>query len=417
MTPPSKRCGPLPAALLLALLFPPAHALPSIPGIVIENPDWAIIMTPEGYSDVAIDRRAGFVGREYLSGEWAAAIHYTGGADPEGPIWLREVWGFPCWTSNSNFTVSQPIEAFAANGDGFTRFDSIVANGDVEITMTYEMLDAGSGIAQGEAPASAASGGHSISGRYVFRHHYSVRNVSGETLSNVRFYQFLHGLNSGSSVYDDRNYGGTMAEYRFDNTQKGGSRSIQSITGEIFEHDDTVCMHAMQAPSAHECGYYGIQGIDSHELGKPGTGVHLSVEAGSLDGRDSFDPPEEGWVSGAMCFDFPNLAPGASHEISLLLSIVSESTGTGDFPEVRILDTHLDGSTLVIDFQEASGAAVDGFILHQSKQLPAPFPDGWPSPGLPYLIDVPSPGVNRFEIPVDTDLNPACFFIIAPVVQ
>ncbi|MGB6221014.1 hypothetical protein, partial [Haloferula sp.] len=69
------------SAVVVLVLSPlRMDAQPSVPGVGIVNLNWAIIMTPEGYSDVAVDNRPGFEGREYLSREWAAAVFYTGGA-------------------------------------------------------------------------------------------------------------------------------------------------------------------------------------------------------------------------------------------------------------------------------------------------------------------------------------------------
>lgn len=412
---------PLPAALALAALLPaavsPLTALPSIPGVLIGNPEWGIIMTPEGYSDVALDQRPGFVGREYLSGEWAAAIHYTGGSNPAGPIWFRSVWGFPCWTSNSNFSVVEAIVNLGPNGGSFDRYRSIITNGDVEITMHYEMIDTVGGIEQGLSPASAGSGSSLTSSRYVLRHSYSVKNVSGGPLGNVRFFQFLHGLNSGTSVWDDRVYPGAMSDYRYDNTQQGASRSINNDTGEIFDHFDTVCMHAMQMPSDYECGYYGIEGIDDHEEGKPSEGTHLSVEADNLDETDSFDPPEGRWVSGAMAFDFPALAADSSHEMDVLLSIRSDSGGTGEFPAVEVVDAKLDGAQFLIDFRDANQTSIDGFLLYMSEDLSGSFPDGWTFVSLPAQVNVPEPGLFRFAVPVDTANDPDRFFVISPFIE
>jgi len=398
----------------------PVWALPSIPGVAIENPDWAILMTPEGYSDVALDRREGFVGREYLSGEWGAAIHYAGGASPSGPIWLRGQWGFPCWTTNSNFSVLDPIgfDAPAQNGDGFARLVSRIGNGDVEITIRYEMIDTVTGIAQGEVPASDGGGGSSVtSNRYVLRQTYEVENVSGGPLSGVEMYQFLHGLESGTSVYDDRAYGGAMSAYRHDNTQRGTSRSFKSTTDEIFSHDDIVAMHAMAVPTAIECGYYGVEGVDDHIDGKPSVGVHLSVEAGSLNGVDDFDPPDERWVSGAMCFALPNLADGASASLSVLLSIRSESTLVAPAPSIEVLAVERDEDELVLDFQETTAAPLDGFVLWRSADPGAAFPEMWQQLAIPRFVDVPFVGANRFRIPIDPGVRPRDFFVVQGVVE
>ncbi|WP_193213756.1 hypothetical protein [Luteolibacter marinus] len=405
--------------LPLQLLPVPSDALPSVPGVGIVNPEWTIVMTPEGYSDVAIDQRPGFEGREYLSGEWAAALSYTGGGNPAGPVWFREVWGYPCWTTNSNFIVLDEIGVDNPPTNGqFIRLVSRISNGDVEVTIHYEMVDSVTGIDQGDVPAgNGPPGGSTTSGRYLLRQTYVVENVSGGPLTDVRFFQFLRGLKCGVSLYDDRPYTGAMAAYRYDNTQKGNSRSFHNLTGEVFSHHDIICMHAMDPPAAFECGYYGILGVDDHVVGKPSAGVHLSVEADALDGTDFFDPPQGRWVSGAMAFDFPDLADGASHELSVLLSIRSESTFEASPPEIEILGLEIDGPEYVIDFTEKTGVAVDGYVIWSSKDLQGNFPDDWTQLVVPRYLNVPVPGASRFRVPIDPGVNPRCFFVIQAVVE
>ena len=149
--------------LLSLILTTPTYADPSAPGVSIDHPDskWRILMTPEGYSDVAFDKRAGFIDREYLSGEWGAAIHYTGGSNPTEAIWFRKVFAFPCWETNSNFAVTQEMtfDTPAQNDDGANRLFSKIANSDVEITIRYEMIKTTSGIAQGTERNSSGGAG------------------------------------------------------------------------------------------------------------------------------------------------------------------------------------------------------------------------------------------------------------------
>jgi hypothetical protein len=257
------------------------------------------------------------------------------------------------------------------------------------------------------------------SDRYVLVQTYSVKNISSGALEGVRFYHFLHGLKSGVSIYDDRDYGGAMGSYRYDNTQKGTSSSFNSITGEIVSHADTVCMHAMDLPSAFECGYYGKEPIDDHIDGKPRIGTHLSIEADSLSNLDFFEPeaPAKRWVSGAMCFDFPNLAAGAIHEISILLSIRSESAFVAAAPEIKVLNAGIEGSEFVLDFEVMTDAPIDGFLLRSSKDMKGDFPEDWPQLVIPYAIDLPHPGANRFRIPIDPGANPRYFFRIQPFLE
>jgi hypothetical protein len=256
-----------------------------------------------------------------------------------------------------------------------------------------------------------------LSDRYVLMQSYSVKNISGGPLGKVRFYHFLHGLKTGISLYDNRPYPGKLSEYRYDNTQRGTSLAFNRITDEIFSLEDTVCMHAMDVPAEIECDYYGKEGVDSHEEGKPSVGAHLSVEANDLNDVDFFDPPEQRWVSGAMCFDFPDLAMGESHDITVLLSIRSVATFAAPAPNVRILDARIEGTDYIIEFEETTGAPVDGFLLRTSKDMSGSFPMDWPSLPIPRFIDVPYPGASRYTIPIDLDTNPSCFFVVQPFLE
>ena len=82
----------------LVLLAPPSSRGQLVSsGYPVSNPEWEILMTDWGYADLALDLRPGFVGREYLSGEWAAAVHYVGGQNPTNAIWFQPQWFFPDW--------------------------------------------------------------------------------------------------------------------------------------------------------------------------------------------------------------------------------------------------------------------------------------------------------------------------------
>ncbi len=284
----------------------------------IFNPDWSITLTDYGYADLLFDQRPGFVGREYLSGEWAAAYNYSVGGKSKGTIWLPTEFIAPNWTTNSDFKVVAPMAGTGKfNPSGFEKFTSTVANADLGVRMTYEFEDTLTGIEQGDAPAKAGGPGVSeTSDRYVLRQTYELLNLTPEPLTDLHGFQFLHGLQSTRAVYDDRPYGGPLGAYHYDVTERG-----VSFDG-VYLHNDVLSMHSSKLPSAREVGRYGIEGIDSHLTGKPSVGVHLSVEADALSGLDLFDmatPPR--WVSGAMRWTLPDLAPGEFHTYDVLLSI------------------------------------------------------------------------------------------------
>src|SRR5512141_887838 len=110
------------ASPLLALLAAMLATLPvngSAQGwLTLANPHWNITLTDAGYSDFLLDNTPGFEGREYLSGEWGAAVGYQleGGA-LVSPLWLEKNFSFPDWVTDSNFGVKSPITQTGLNAD------------------------------------------------------------------------------------------------------------------------------------------------------------------------------------------------------------------------------------------------------------------------------------------------------------
>jgi len=406
------------AVILTAVLWPAvARAqLPSTGGHPVSNPEWQILPTDWGYADLAFDLRPGFSGREYLSGEWAAAVHYTGGQNPTNAIWFQPQWFFPDWVSDSNFGVQTNfISTGTVNANGFTIYRSTITNKDLRVTMTYEMLDSTNGIPQGMTPKSAGgASSNTLSSRYIFRQTYRVTNISGSTLNNLKFYQFLHGLQTAVSVYDDRLYAGAMSNYQYDNTQWGQSYSFNSTNGQIFLHKDTIAFHSKVLPSAYEVGYYGKQGVDDHIIGKPSVGVHWSVETNALHNTDYFVPSELRWVSGAQCITNGTLGPGASFTNEFLLTVKSTSSFAYSGANVVVRGVSRSGTNMNIDFQETVGAPV-GFLLLKSTNLTSAMTN-WETLPLPYYIDFPQAGWNRFEVPVDKK-EPRAFFRIQSLIE
>src|SRR5512139_1363479 len=95
--------------VLAALIFVPRLAIAQN-WATLANPSWNITLTDFGYSDFLLDNTPGFEGREYLSGEWAAAVGYqvAGGAKVM-PQWLERNFIFPDWVTDSTFAVVTPI--------------------------------------------------------------------------------------------------------------------------------------------------------------------------------------------------------------------------------------------------------------------------------------------------------------------
>lgn len=279
--------------------------------VLMQSPNWEIVVSNYGYSDYLGDLTPGFEGREYLSGEWAGAISYQGTA----PTWLEPNFIFPDWTTNSNFTVLQPMTLGSPNSYGLPTAASVISNGALRITQNLEIVDTVTGMAMGNAAASSPSGNSLQSNRYVLMHSYTFENTSNATMQDFQFFQFLHGLTAESGVYDNRDYGGAMGNYRYDITQGGNS---DAGAGQF----DYIGFHSSAAPTAFEVGRYGVVGTDDHGLGKPSVGTHLSVESNSLTNVDHFAPSEL-WVGGAQRFDLGTLNPNQSKTFAVALSILT----------------------------------------------------------------------------------------------
>ena len=340
----------------------------------IANADWGIFITDYGYAETMVDlRQVGdldFRGREYLSGEWANAVAYTKSSVVQGPLWLEPDFLFPDWSTNSNFSVTSAIAMVGTNASGQAIYESVISNGDLEITIRSEMLDTNTsqGIQQGMTAASeSAVEPSSVSSQYVLQQTLTVKNISAVTLTDIKLFQMLHGLFALAAVYDDRVYSGFYesagplgldASHHYDTTVMGDDDEFSSFVNPSsclpvpislnvpepqVSHLDILTLHTAVQPAAYENGYYGDQGIgDNHVFGKPSTGVHLSIESGSLNNVDFFDPGDDDyppytgqtptfgethvgdvWVAGAQQHNLGSLAVGQSIAMDYLLSVRS----------------------------------------------------------------------------------------------
>lgn len=318
-------------------------------GITLANPHWNITLTEFGYSDFLLDNTPGLEGREYLCGEWGAAVAYqVEGRAAVPPQWLEPQFLYPDWLTGSSFHVVAGFPATpTVNAAGLPIVESVIANGDLEITLRFEMLDTIVGTPMGLTPSSTAGAGAAIaSSRYVLKQTATIRNLSGATVSNLQFFQFLHGLQSQRGVYDDRAHPGTLGEFQHDTTLAGVDAWASGPGSSAAGLEDYIGFHASVAPTAFEVGYYGIEGngLDDHWSGKPTDGVHLSVEQNwqtppfsTREGTDNFAPPQR-WIAGAQRWALGvagttplTLPAGQSVSLDVLLSV---RTGTRVTPSV-----------------------------------------------------------------------------------
>ena len=316
-------------AAMAALLLTPLAALAQGP-LTLANPHWNITLTDYGYSDFLLDNTPGFEGREYLSGEWGAAVGYQVAGGPNVTAqWLEPNFLYPDWPTNSTFSVVTPLSTPTLNADGLPVAQSVIANDHLQVTQRFEMLDTVTGTPMGTTPASAAGAGTALPGnRYVLKHTYTIKNIAGAAISNVNLFQLLHGVQSQRGLYDNRLYPGPLGNFCYDTTLAGVS--ADGLGGGL---EDFLTFQATAAPTALEIGYYGIEGngVDNHSIGKPTDGVHRSIEENWLtapydtrQGTDSFAPPQR-WVSGAQRWALGNLADGQSVSFEVVLSILTGS--------------------------------------------------------------------------------------------
>lgn len=319
-----------------------AGSAPAQTWVTLANPNWNITLTDYGYSDFLLDNTPGFEGREYLSGEWGAAVGYqvVGGTNVPAE-WLEPHFIFPDWTTSSRFSIVTPIGTTGVNADGLPIAQSVIANPHLEVTQRFEMLDTVLGTPMGITPASSTGAVAFLhSNRYVMKQTYTIKNISGTSLTNVHLFQFLHGLNSQRGLFDNRAHAGPLSAFRYDTTMAGVDPWSIGVGSSSAGLEDFIGFHASTAPDAREIGHYGIEGngVDAHSSGKPSDGVHLSIEDNwqtapysSRQGTDNFAPAQR-WIGGAQRWTLGSLAANQSVSFDVLLTIRTGTrvdTGTG----------------------------------------------------------------------------------------
>lgn len=302
-------------------------------------PDWQILLSSYGYADLLLDWTPGLMGREYLSGEWGAAVSYELSDSGSVPaVWLEPYFEYPDWETNSDFEI---ITEFNYIDEDDTRAYSVIANDHLEIRQDYTIVDTLFGIPIGLTPASQTEPDNYMhSNRYVLQHTYTIKNVSGETITDLNLYQLLHGLESQYAVYDDRQYPGPFSEYRYSTVQIGSSEFFDfewddwdSWDNDMFTLlEDYIVMASDIEPASFENSHYGIESIDSHSVGKPSVGAHISIENGILNNQDYF-APDELWIGSAMQWDLGALNSQQEVSLTLLLTILTGTVVTNDNPQ------------------------------------------------------------------------------------
>jgi len=341
-------------------------------GAWLESPNWRIYMSDFGYSDYFLARRPHWLRAwpynylwywdEMISGEWAGAVYYDGIQTPliaQGPNvnqpqceWLEPNFLYPNWTTNSNFWVVTPITTWNRghlpaiyNDTGYSR----ISNGQVEIGIDYEVLNART--AMGRCTNWFWTWRSFVwSDRYILRQTYHIKNVSGGSLTNLEFTQFLHGHPGthqewgwyGNWEVYDPNYKvpapmDPFDNYQYDITQWG--RQYMWTWPWIWPYWNWwgwsyIGFHSdLQPSTGRSPSAWGLGNYNGHGPGKPARlGVHWDVEEDNLNpqGPACTQYPGGGWplfgrqVAGAETWHLQSyLADEDSLDHDILLSIAN----------------------------------------------------------------------------------------------
>lgn len=283
---------------------------------------------------------------ELLSGEWGAAIYYDGiDTDVIDPntgdrqaMWLTTLFKWPNWETNSNFVYGGTCFASANPNNPAPLQDtgqSVIRNGQVEITIDYEVVDLEplgstySPMAYIRDPNGTV--GYVLSDRYVFLQTYTIRNISDQTLTGLEFYQFLHSHGADeyaaavNSTYTDISPSDPLANYTpynpvhqvgtfcFDITQ-WNQRPFSSAS-----HVDYVGFSSTVEPDWIDNDVY--DGNHSYNVDRRLYGTHINIENRQLNGIDRLFMEE---VGGAMGWAMGSLDPNATTSMTIAFMFAPE---------------------------------------------------------------------------------------------
>ena len=322
--------------------------------VVYANPHWSIQLTSYGYSDFVIyqlppfprwdPRDPGGVPplHELFSGEWAFAISYNGTV-----IWLEPCFIYPDWRTNSNFVIEVPIN-FSGDSDGDGVFEgfSIISNGMVRIRIDYdfELATDGTnyGTAMGRGALGTAKAPYRLSDKWVLIQRFTVENISGSPLNDVRLYGMAapHPANTEyagtSGAYDVMMYNvGGFTDYFWDLTAEATNSGLTDgfPTGSLWDDavnyavNTTVGAFDIDTYRGHQFGDPGItmDPVDANNNGlKPLCGTHCNIENMTMNNATLLTDVE---FAAGFRLDGGTLAKGATWQGDVLLSVASRAIG------------------------------------------------------------------------------------------
>jgi hypothetical protein len=290
----------------------------------MSNPEWEIYITDFGYSDYMRSPQE----HDQLAGDWAAAIMYEGIANGEA-MWLEKNWVCPAWTSNSEFEVILPFTAWDDPRNPVVGNDtgqSVITNGDVEITINCYMFDGYT--VMGLSPCMDDPN-RITSHKYVMLQTYTIKNLKCEDIRNLSIFQMMHAHPNGDfgpnnyGVYDPTNYSDPhddFFEFHYDMTFFA---PYQNWSPDL---DDVIAFSASVQPTAYTVGTFPSEGCCG---GEPGCGsLHREVETDNLAGLNCLGPEE---IAGVMKWHLGTLK--AQQEVSFTVLLSTSHSDMGLPPE------------------------------------------------------------------------------------
>ena len=336
------------------------------PVVVYANPHWSVQLTSYGYSDFVIfqippfprwDPRDPFGPapiHEMFSGEWAFAISYNGIV-----IWLEPCFIYPDWLTNSNFIIEIPISFTTdTDGDGVLEGSSVISNGTVRITIEYDFELAVDGVnygtAMGLGPLGTMMNPYRLSDKWVLFQRFTVENISGATLNDVRLYGLAapHPANTeypGSDIGYDwtlHSVGGFQG-YSWDLTAQATNSGLIDGFPTGSQWDDavsysvntTVGAYDIDTYKGHQFGDDGLtmDPVDANNNGlKPLVGTHCNIENRAMNNVTLLTGEE---VAAGFRLDAGTLAQTATWQGDVLLSVASRPIGQPSQACVHLTET------------------------------------------------------------------------------
>ncbi|RKY10879.1 MAG: hypothetical protein DRP65_05790 [Planctomycetota bacterium] len=266
-----------------------------------------------------------------MTGDWAAAVSYSGLNETGTAEWLTDQFIIPDFSTGSPFDFdaysvsndpdnpvwkdpnqpSNPPYSSIQNDTGWSKID----NDKLEVTIYYEVVDLdpnnGSPISFADDYGSA----YVKSERYVILQTYVFRNIqTTEDITDLEFYQVMHG--HPADAYSDLagSYNTVAISDNLENYvpydskhQTGNFRyDITLWNNTTGAHQDYMSFSSTVAPD--EIGF--------DEFEYPSSEMRYDIENRTLNGRTSWENDD---IAGAMMWYLPDLDPNESTSITLAL--------------------------------------------------------------------------------------------------